>query len=1435
MTTTPFALSSGDFVQDWSDASLVQIGDGSTLPRVSAIQVFATVAGASGTSPSSLTAEGSLVMGSSNAFAAVNASGTQFFANGADAQTSTATAGGWFEFDATLDTLAFQGSGTAAAPNMVISLDATNRQDVVVSFNARDLDTGAPTSPQLVAVQYRTGANAWATVPLANLTVNGAAAASTDVPVSGAGVTLQTLVSAILPASVNGAADLQVRIISRDAAGSDSMTGIDDIRVTSAATGPDLTAPVLTSSAPADDATGVLATANLVLNFSEAVTRGTGLVTFRPDAGPDVVIDISDTANAVFSGATVTVSHPELAATTHYNVLIPGAAIRDGAGNLFVGPQNTAPGLEAGELDFTTGAPPPVSVSVDSVSVAEGNGGTSLLTFTVTRSSTVGDFTIDYATGGGTATAPVDYAAAAGTLSFAAGGSATQTVAVTINGDTTAEATETFNLTLSNLVNGSGSSAVVGTGTGVGTIVNDDLTPIFAIQGSGHRSPLVGQTVGTSGVITAVDSNNRGFWLQDQAGDGNITTSDAVHVYFGTTGTNPSGVAVGAVVNVQGTVTEFTPVANALSQTELDSPIVTFTGATSPLPAPVVIGAIDDPANGLRKAPTVDIGDNPTTGVFNPATQGSDFWETLEGMRITLKDARATSPSGTVFVTPTDPSNTGTTPRGGLVIADTTPERPAADPASHVFDFNPENVQLFGGVNGVTIPSGVNVGDRFGDVTGISLVYTAPEILPTQALTLTAGGLQRETTSVVATPDRVTVASFNVENLSPVGFQFGDGATTTTVAKFTGLANAVRTNLGTPDIIALEEIQDNNGTGGGGGTAANVTLAQLIAAIVKAGGPQYTAIDTPPVDGQDGGAPGGNIRSAYLYRADKVTPTAANNLTTATRTETFDGQTVTATIQTFPTAARIGTGNADFAATRKPVPIQWAPAGYTETQGGSFWTINTHLSSKGGSDPLYGTNLGPNSGPLFADNLDSGAPKREGQGIAINAFAQSVLANPSTTDNRILALGDFNEFQFFPAVKLATGEIVRTSTGSGNTPSTFAAGTKILQDLAETLPVNERYSYSFGGNSQGLDQTLLSPALVATSQFDIVHINSEFSSQLSDHDPSVTSLLLPRSAAIATEGADVIDQAAFTAKFGTSAQASLADADILYGLGGADTISSGAGNDTIYGGDGDDVVSGNQDADIVYGNTGADTIYGGQGDDLVVGGQGDDVLFGNVGDDVLEGGLGNDRIDGGDGRDTATYAAATAGVTVSLALSGSAQATGLGDDTLIGVENVTGSNFADRLTGDLDANILTGGGGLDTLGGGFGSDTLLGGDGDDVLSGNQDGDFLYGDAGADTLYGGQGSDLLVGGAGADTLVGGLGGDVFQFDGGFGQDVITDWATGGGFDFIRFRAGTFASYAEVSANLVQSGSDVLITLDAGNVVKLLNTTTAALTSDHFLFG
>ncbi|WP_395648374.1 M10 family metallopeptidase C-terminal domain-containing protein [Terricaulis sp.] len=228
-------------------------------------------------------------------------------------------------------------------------------------------------------------------------------------------------------------------------------------------------------------------------------------------------------------------------------------------------------------------------------------------------------------------------------------------------------------------------------------------------------------------------------------------------------------------------------------------------------------------------------------------------------------------------------------------------------------------------------------------------------------------------------------------------------------------------------------------------------------------------------------------------------------------------------------------------------------------------------------------------------------------------------------------------------------------------------------------------------------------------------------------------------------------------------------ANTLTGNGGADVLEGGAGADALIGGAGADTASyalaatgvtvslttpannsgdaagdtfssvenltGSAFNDTITGDLTVNVLSGGGGADTMVGGAGGDTLNGDAGDDTLNGGSGADALNGGDGLDTALYGDASAGVTIDLkahVMMGAAAG-----DTLISIENLTGSTYKDMLTGDDGANVIRGRAGDDLLNGGAGNDTLLGGIGVDQMVGGDGADefvFRMGDAGGDSIY-----------------------------------------------------------------------------------------------------
>ena len=581
---------------------------------------------------------------------------------------------------------------------------------------------------------------------------------------------------------------------------------------------------------------------------------------------------------------------------------------------------------------------------------------------------------------------------------------------------------------------------------------------IYQIQGAGHTSAFAGQLVsGVPGVITAVRPQS--FYMQDATGDGVDATSDAVLVFVGG---STAGLAPGQAVLVSGRVTEFRPGGTSstnLSTTEIINPVVTPAGPVTPI-VPTVVG------QGGRIPPTTVIEDDATgnvetSGVFDPSNDGIDFYESMEAMLLQVNDAVVVGPRnsfGEVWVLADDGEDAFLrTTRGGIIVRKLGLAPYPNDYAQG--DFNPERIQLDDEIifPAATTPN-VNVGDHFGSSPVGVLDYNFGnfEVLLTSAPTRVDGGLAREV-ATAPKENELTVATFNVENLDP-----SDAPT------IPRLAAIVVNNLRSPDLIGIEEMQDNTGSTNDGTTDATASWQAFIDAIVAAGGPKYEFRQINPQNNQDGGEPGGNIRVGFLFRPDRglaFVDRPGGNATTPTGVFRQDGR---AHLTLSP--GRVDPLNPAWTATRKPL------AGEFTWNDKTLIAIVNHFSSKGGDQPLFGRFQPPNRVSEVA---------RHQQAASVNTFVKQILAAEKKAN--VIVLGDINDFDFSETTHILEGSELRS--------------------LVPLLPNAERYSYVFEGNSQVLDQILFSEnALRGLIEFDVVHVNAEFHDQASDHDPSVARL-----------------------------------------------------------------------------------------------------------------------------------------------------------------------------------------------------------------------------------------------------------------------------------------------------------------------------------------
>jgi predicted extracellular nuclease len=568
---------------------------------------------------------------------------------------------------------------------------------------------------------------------------------------------------------------------------------------------------------------------------------------------------------------------------------------------------------------------------------------------------------------------------------------------------------------------------------------------IHDIQGTTRISPLAGKKVGdVTGVVTATRTfgSSRGFWITDPQPDADPRTSEGLFVF---TGSTTPAVAVGDAVTVTGTVKEYYPddPANSVYQslTELTGPQWTVNSHGNPLPAPTVVGP-DTVPDALAPQPGGNIESLP----LEPAKYSLDFWESHESEISTVRDARVVGPTtqyDELYVT-TKPDQRPT-PRGGTLY--TGYDQPNTG-VLKVESLIPFAQRPFPEVNTGDTITGMTSGpveyDQFGGYT----------LFATELGERKDGGLQREVTRKQRTGE-LAVATYNVENLAAVDDQ----------AKFDQLAHGIVANLATPDIVTLEEIQDNNGAAGNGDgvVAADQTLRRFTDAIVAAGGPRYQWREIDPQEGKDGGEPGGNIRVGFLFNPARVSfvDRPGGDATTPVAVNRVHGKPALSV-----SPGRIDPASDAWTDSRKPLAGEFVFGGRT------VFVIANHFNSKGGDQPTHGR---------FQPPTRSSEIQRGKQAQEVRGFADQLLgADP---DANVIVAGDLNDYQFSPAV--------RTLTSGGK-----------LTALIDTLPPDERYSYVYEGNSQVLDHVLASRAPRGVD-YDVVHVNAEFADQASDHDPQV--------------------------------------------------------------------------------------------------------------------------------------------------------------------------------------------------------------------------------------------------------------------------------------------------------------------------------------------
>jgi Ca2+-binding RTX toxin-like protein/predicted extracellular nuclease len=1347
-----YSLAGGSFTQNWTNTGLITAADNwSGVPYIIGYLGDIDAGSSTNVDPRTLTA--------------ANLGAIDVIAN----QSSTAiTNGGVAEFEIANPVVGLQGSGTADAPSLVLYMDATGRSSVRLQANIRDIDATSDDAAQQVNVQYRTSpGGAWTNVPggyFADVTTAGSA-------------TQVTALDVTLPAGADNSATLEIRIMTTNAGGNDEWVGIDDIVVSSQTAGPSLSianAAVFEGDAGptiitftvtrAGDSTGAV-------TADYAVAFGSGPF----DANADDFTALSPLSGQVSfadgeTSATITLSvdgdvGPE--GDENFTVLLSnpsaGATISDGSAT--------------GTIVNDDGTPP--LVTINDVTITEGNAGTSLMTFTVTRTGGTGAFDVDWETADGSATQPSDYIANSGTIHFAMGQmSDTVTVAVTVNGDTDPELSETLRVLLSNATN----FALITDGEGIGTIAADDPLYIHMIQGTSYFSPiLAGEgitsfntasagTVIVRAIVTAVDNDGprQGFYIQEEVTDwdSNNFTSEGIFVMTRNdagVGTVVSGVSVGDLVTVTAHVMEYQGFANNMPITALTSPSSIVVNSTGNALPNLVLDAGHPMPTAIMTLVQPDYTDS-ADGVgdtFDASLYALSFWETVEGMLVTIPDMVvadgfvSTSGGQPIFQAysqvhaDADQINS----RGGYTIAGDPPVGPPDTAGTeddtiaggrHLSDgdVNPDIIEIDFTGFAIDAPAGLtasaSMGDELGDVTGIiDFDFTDRKLFVTG---IDPGSFVDHTTTqdvtVLGDDSRsLTVATFNVENLDP----------TDPLSKFQGLAQAIATNLNMPDIISIEEMQDNNGAAAGDGisptgTDASTTWQMLVDALNTLTGAHYQWVDEAPIYNAEGGEQSGNIRVGFLYNTDRVQLGDLDPDATLAERRMYtdrigDGVRDAGDLIAFSDnmlGAEIQTG--DWANTRRSL------LGEFTFNGNKVYVTANHFPAKGGSDEFWQFNQNPAAG----EPTNAGWTQRNN--VAQDVYAMLDLIETGAPGSGIVSGGDYNDFYFYRPLTTVTGYTLADGTAR--------VGGSRFDNLTLTLPEAERYTYNFDGRSQAIDHIVVNGMLSAVATYDVVHLNTGFNSSdptpLSDHDPGLSSFDFRSLSEVlfGTAGADTING------FGGN--------DVIVGLGGDDVMTGGPGDDTFYVDSAGDVVieaigegtdrvatsvtyilatgteieileaitlsdtgamdlQGNEFANRIIGNNGVNILRGQGANDVLIALDGADYLVGGTGDDAMYGGAGNDTYYVDSAGDTVSEAAGegtdrvAASASYTLAAGSEVESLEAVDFAATNAMNLTGNEFANAIVGNAGANALDGRGG---------ADVMSGGDGDDVYYVDNAGDVV---------------------------------------------------------------------------------------------------------------
>ncbi|MDO8973127.1 Calx-beta domain-containing protein [Reyranella sp.] len=1018
--------------------------------------------------------------------------------------------------------------------------------------------------------------------------------------------------------------------------------------------------------------------------------------------------------------------------------------------------------------------------SVSTAVAAEGNAGTTALTFTVTLGSALSQTaTVDFATVDGTATAGTDYVGATGTVTFLAG-EVSKTVTVAVNGDLSPEDNETMTLNLSNPSVGAG----IRQGSATGTIFNDDG---FSV---GDASLTEGNS-GTSTVLVTITLS------APAAGPVtvNYTTQD------GTALAGVDYVATGGTLTFAAGETSKTIEVTINGDTQFEGNETFRVLLSSPNGSALVDSSATVSINNddTRPPPSfriVDVGQVEGTG---DGTSILRFQVALSEVATTDSSVDYATAAGTASadVDYTTAAGTLIIPAGSLFgFIDVVMNRDTAIEANETF-----SVILSNPSAGTAIAANTATGTIFNDDVSVSIVATSANKAEGHS------GSTGFTFTVTRTGDTEWTQDANwvVSGSGVNGADFTGGALPTGTVSF---APGETTKVITVNVAGDTVVENNE--------SFAVTLSDPTEDITFA-----TARATGTIRNDDASL------SIAATSADKAE--GQSGTTPFTFTVTRSGQTTTthnvnwAVSSADASAADfegsvLPSGTLTFAAgeTSKVITVNVVGEALLEADEGFTVTL---------SNPSAGATIGTAAANATIRNDDASlsiaatvADTAEGQSgttpFTFTVTRSGDLASTSTADWSVSGAA-VNGADF-------AGGILPAGTVS------FAAG-----ETSKLITVNVAGDTLAEGNER-FTVSLLNPGAgtaIARSSA-IATIRNDDASN--GHNPLTGTAgqdyidgLSGNDSIFGLGGVDLL--------LGRDGN------DILDGGAGDDVMIGGAGNDRYYVDQAGDFVI---EVDALHGNDSVFTTVtyslsqhvenmtllgtlaidatGNDGNNRLVGNRAANQLNGGAGDDVLEGAGGDDTLDGGGGTDVASYASAQVGVTVNLASVGPQNTIGAGSDTLFGIENLTGSSFDDTLLGDSLTNALLGG---------AGNDQLMGGDGDDLVDGGTGNDQLNGGNGADTFA--FSAPLLPGNV--DTVVDfDVAVDLIQLE----NSVFTAFSTAWGVEEAAFGTGTAATTADM--HLIFNVTDGALLYDADGMggqaavqFATLQGVVGDLTAGHFL--